>query len=185
MFRFIHQQLMKAWSMLSHTGRVELTMIPFGKARCVSSVGDDFLCTCQHGENECLLNQLMNCVIERIGFPKRPAKECATGPHGRRLLAMAGQSDLDSAMSSCVEKNVLLDKKWAKECATGPHGRRLLAMAGTRTALLNPPLSFVPWIMIDGERNSDALYDLTENLCKKLNPAPEECLEYLRNLRKS
>ena len=34
--------------------------------------------------------------------------------------------------------------------------------------------------MIDGERNTDAIYDLTENLCKKLEPAPEECSVYVK-----
>lgn len=65
-----------------------------------------------------------------------------------------------------------------QECASGPRGRRLLAMAGARTVALKPALNFVPWIMIDGERNSDALYDLTENLCRSLEPGPEECAAY-------
>lgn len=65
-----------------------------------------------------------------------------------------------------------------RECALGPRGRRLLALAGSRTAGLKPALNFVPWIVIDGERNSDALYDLTENLCKALEPGPEECAVY-------
>uniref|UniRef100_A0A0K0DE87 Gamma interferon inducible lysosomal thiol reductase n=1 Tax=Angiostrongylus cantonensis TaxID=6313 RepID=A0A0K0DE87_ANGCA len=163
---------MKAWSMLSNTGRIELTMIPFGKARCVATTGDDYECTCQHGESECLLNQLMNCVLERIGVPDRtvPIVDC-----------IQGRNNLDDAMKSCVTNNALLDEQWMKECATGPIGRRLLAAAGLRTASLKPPLDFVPWIMIDGERNSDAYYDLTENLCKKLKPAPDECVVYMQN----
>ncbi|VDM52128.1 unnamed protein product [Angiostrongylus costaricensis] len=171
-FRFLHKQLMKTWSMLSNTGRIELTMIPFGKARCVATTGDDYECTCQHGESECLLNQLMNCVLERIGVPDRtvPIIDC-----------IQGRNDLDDAMKSCVTNNALLDEQWMKECATGLIGRRLLATAGLRTASLNPPLDFVPWIMIDGERNSDAYYDLTENLCKKLKPAPDECVVYMQN----
>lgn len=170
--RFLHKQLMKTWSMLSNTGRIELTMIPFGKARCVATTGDDYECTCQHGESECSLNQLMNCVLERIGVPDRtvPIIDC-----------IQGRNNLDDAMKSCVTNNALLDEQWMKECATGPIGRRLLATAGLRTASLKPPLDFVPWIMIDGERNSDAYYDLTENLCKKLKPAPDECVVYMQN----
>lgn len=68
--RFIRGQLMKAWASLGHTGRIDLTIVPFGKARCVEK-GNDFTCSCQHGSNECELNQLMNCVIEKIGFPDR------------------------------------------------------------------------------------------------------------------
>lgn len=75
--RFFHKQMMKAWASLGHTNRIDLTLVPFGKARCVSK-GDDFECSCQHGQNECELNQLMNCVIERVGFPDRivPIIDC-------------------------------------------------------------------------------------------------------------
>ncbi|KAJ1367470.1 hypothetical protein KIN20_028384 [Parelaphostrongylus tenuis] len=170
--RFMHKQLMKSWSMLSNTGRIELTMIPFGKARCVATAGDDYKCTCQHGKDECILNQLMNCVIERITVPDRtvPIIDC-----------IQGRNNLNDAMTSCVSNNALLDHQWMRDCATGPTGRRLLAMAGARTVALKPALDFVPWIIIDGERNSDAYYDLTENLCKKLKPAPDECVVYMQN----
>lgn len=68
-----------------------------------------------------------------------------------------------------------------RECASGPRGRRLLALAGARTVGLKPALNFVPWIVINGERNGDALYELTENLCKNLEPGPEECAVYEQN----
>ncbi|KAK6738225.1 hypothetical protein RB195_020373 [Necator americanus] len=172
--RFIHTQLVKAWTILSPTKRVELTLVPFGKARCVAK-GDDFECSCQHGGTECVLNQLMNCVIDRLGFPDKivPVINCIQGKHS-----------LDDAMSTCVAKNVLLDEIQMRDCATGVRGRRLLALAGSRTASLDPRLDFVPWIMINSERNSDALYDLTENLCRTLEPAPEECTEYMREIKK-
>lgn len=171
--RFVHKQLMKAWSLLSHTGRVELVLIPFGKARCVAKGDNDFECSCQHQANECILNQLMNCVIDRLGFPDKivPIVDC-----------IQGKRDLNDAMTSCVSGNSLLNEQEMRTCATGPRGRRLLAVAGARTAALRPRLDFVPWIMIDGERNSDALYDLTENLCKRLEPAPEACSETLQSI---
>uniref|UniRef100_A0A1I7WRR9 Gamma interferon inducible lysosomal thiol reductase GILT n=1 Tax=Heterorhabditis bacteriophora TaxID=37862 RepID=A0A1I7WRR9_HETBA len=166
--RFMHKQLMKAWASLGHTGRIDITIIPFGKARCIES-GNDFKCMCQHGVNECLLNQLMNCVIDRVGFPDKfiPIIDC-----------IQGKSSIDDAMKSCVAPNKLLNEKQMLDCASGSRGRRLLALAGSRTVGLRPSLNFVPWIVINSERNSDALYDLTENLCKKLEPAPEECAAY-------
>ncbi|EYC38700.1 hypothetical protein Y032_0701g1651 [Ancylostoma ceylanicum] len=172
--RFIHAQLMKAWSLLSPTGRIELTLVPFGKARCLAK-GDDFECSCQHGSNECILNQLMNCVVDRLGFPDKivPIINC-----------IQGKGNLDDAMRSCITNNALLNEQQMRDCATGPRGRRLLALAGSRTASLQPRLDFVPWIVINGERNGDALYDLTENLCKSLEPAPEQCAEYVKNEKK-
>ncbi|KAK6020018.1 gamma interferon inducible lysosomal thiol reductase [Ostertagia ostertagi] len=67
----MHKQLMKAWSLLSQTGRVELVLVPFGKARCTAKGDNDFECSCQHQANECILNQLMNCVIDSVGFPDK------------------------------------------------------------------------------------------------------------------
>ncbi|VDM77094.1 unnamed protein product [Strongylus vulgaris] len=172
--RFVRTQLMKAWSMLSHTGRIELTMVPFGKARCIAR-GDDFECSCQHGPNECILNQLMNCVIDRVGFPEKtvPIVNC-----------IQGKGSLDDAMRSCIANNALLNENQMRECASGPRGRRLLALAGAQTAALRPPLDFVPWVVVNDVRNVDAFYDLTENLCKSLEPAPEECSAYLQSVNR-
>ncbi|CAI4232180.1 unnamed protein product [Auanema sp. JU1783] len=172
--RFIHKQLNKAWASLGDTGRIDMTIIPFGKARCIEK-GDDFECSCQHGANECILNQLMNCVIDRIGFPDKyvPIVEC-----------IQGKQNLDVAMSQCINNNPILNAKQMLECANGSRGRRLLALAGSKTVGLKPAMTFVPWIVIDGERNSDALYDLTENLCKKLEPAPEACSIYENKTKK-
>ncbi|CAJ0959663.1 unnamed protein product, partial [Mesorhabditis belari] len=168
--RFVHKQLMKAWEKLGTSGRVEWTIIPFGKARCTEK-GGDFECQCQHGSNECILNQLMNCVIEKTVYPEKfiPIVNC-----------IQGERNLESATDKCLTEKEGLDQKLMKECASGSKGRRLLALAGARTVALRPPLTFVPWIVIDGERVADALYDLTDNLCKKLQPAPEGCAEYTR-----
>ncbi|KAK0394715.1 hypothetical protein QR680_000894 [Steinernema hermaphroditum] len=163
--RFIHKQLTPTWALLSSTQRIDLTVVPFGKARC-EPVGQDFKCNCQHGANECLLNQLMNCVIDQIGFPDKyvPIIDC-----------IQGKPNLDSAFEQCIDSNSLLPSERMRTCAEGERGRRLLALAGQRTAALQPPLTFVPWITIDGTRVNDAFYDLRENVCKRLEPMPEEC----------
>uniref|UniRef100_A0A1I7ZQH7 Gamma interferon inducible lysosomal thiol reductase n=1 Tax=Steinernema glaseri TaxID=37863 RepID=A0A1I7ZQH7_9BILA len=163
--RFIHKQLTPTWKLLSSTQRIDLTVVPFGKARCEPD-GDDFKCQCQHGENECLLNQLMNCVIDQFGFPDKyiPVIDC-----------IQGKPNLQIALKHCVDSNSLLSSDRMRTCAEGERGRRLLALAGQQTASLHPSLTFVPWITIDGKRVNDALYDLRENLCKRLDPMPEEC----------
>uniref|UniRef100_A0A183CAJ9 Gamma-interferon inducible lysosomal thiol reductase n=1 Tax=Globodera pallida TaxID=36090 RepID=A0A183CAJ9_GLOPA len=64
---FIRRQLLPAWSRLGATNRVNVSIVPFGKARCAQTEaeeGEDYRCECQHGQNECELNQLMNCAIE-------------------------------------------------------------------------------------------------------------------------
>ncbi|CAD6188406.1 unnamed protein product [Caenorhabditis auriculariae] len=166
--RFIRKQLKTTWDALSNTGRIELSVVPFGKARCVPR-GNDFDCSCQHGPTECLINQLMNCVIDRVGFPNK---------YVETVICMQGTHSLDEALK-CVEGHPSLDQPRMRDCATGERGRRLLALSGQRTAGLQPALDFVPWILIDGVRNTDALYDLAQNVCNVLHPPPAECSPFL------
>lgn len=52
-------------------------------------------CNCQHGNNECELNALMNCVIEKVGFAERylPIIDCIQGKGG-----------LESGLRECTAK---------------------------------------------------------------------------------
>ena len=61
------------------------------------------------------------------------------------------------------------------KCATGRRGRLLLALAGKKTAALDPPLTSVPLVYLDGQKSIDALYEFEEAVCEKLNPKPKEC----------
>lgn len=162
--RFVHQQLLPVWQELSVTNRITLKIVPFGKAKC-DPVGNDYSCKCQHGPPECELNQLMNCVIEIVKNPRQyvPVISC-----------IQGKRDLRSAGLKCLSK-LSVSSKSILRCAEGEEGRRLLAEAGVETERLQPPLNFVPWIMINGIRSSDAFYDLKKNLCDALDPVPDQC----------
>ncbi|CAI5446429.1 unnamed protein product [Caenorhabditis angaria] len=169
--RFFRQQLSKMWDLLGGSSRIQLTISPFGKARCVEE-NNDFKCQCQHGNLECEINQLQNCIIDRTGFPEKfvPA-----------VLCMQGKHSLEEALK-CVETVLPGETHRMRECASGQRGRRLLALAGQRTAALRPSIEFIPWIMINGERNSDALYDLTQNVCQAMEPKSPACKNYLKSL---
>ncbi|VDK85858.1 unnamed protein product [Litomosoides sigmodontis] len=164
--RFVHRQLLPTWRELSVTNRILVKIVPFGKARC-DPIDSDFSCQCQHGPAECDLNQLMNCVIEIVGDPYQyvPVISC-----------IQGKRDLRSAGLKCLPQ-LPVPKKRILLCAEGKEGRRLLAKAGAETQHLRPPLNFVPWIMINDTRSSDAFYDLKKNLCDALDPVPDQCKE--------
>ncbi|KAM3719871.1 GILT-like protein [Dirofilaria immitis] len=164
--RFVHRQLLPTWQTISVTNRISLKIVPFGKAVC-NPVGNDYRCECQHGPPECELNQLMNCVIDIVGDPYKyvPVISC-----------IQGKRDLRSAGSKCLSK-LHVSTKSILRCAEGEEGRRLLAKAGTETHHLKPPLNFVPWIMINEKRSSDAFYDLKKNVCDALDPVPDQCKE--------
>lgn len=128
-------------------------------------------CECQHGETECEINQLMNCVIDQLGFPER---------YLDHIVCMQGKYSFEEALK-CTE-NTTLNKERIRECAKGKRGRRLLALSGQKTVGLNPALDFVPWVMIDGVRNGDAFYDLTQNVCQAMKNPSQPCLEYLKSV---
>jgi interferon gamma-inducible protein 30 len=165
--RFIKRQLVPTWQRLRSTGRVEFNIVPFGKARCEPVNDNDYKCECQHGEDECLLNQLMNCAMHEFGSPDHyiPIIGC-----------IQGSDNLESAIKKCIENgNYHQYEARLRQCATGPRGRHLLALAGQKTAALKPALTFVPWVMLENERVVDAFYALEENVCKKFEPRPDEC----------
>lgn len=101
---FLLSQLKPFWLEFIQSERIVFEIIPFGKARCVPVVDDFkyfisildlelirirrrrmgknfFRCVCQHGPEECLLNQLMNCVIDELYVPERyfPILFCLQG----------------------------------------------------------------------------------------------------------
>uniref|UniRef100_A0A183CP93 Gamma-interferon inducible lysosomal thiol reductase n=1 Tax=Globodera pallida TaxID=36090 RepID=A0A183CP93_GLOPA len=103
---FIRRQLLPAWSRLGATNRVNVSIVPFGKARCAQTEaeeGEDYRCECQHGQNECELNQLMNCAIEFLPDADSyvPLIGCVQGKESvstafKSCLAGHSSSDRDS-----------------------------------------------------------------------------------------
>lgn len=98
---------------------------------------------------------------------------------GRLLLRYSSILFFFSFGNSFAYIDALLSSEYFSilRCAEGEEGRRLLAKAGAETKRLQPPLNFVPWIMINEKRSSDAFYDLKKNLCDTLNPVPDQCKE--------
>lgn len=159
---FIHSQLWPVWTELKSI--LNLTFIPFGKARCLSRPNDDFACECQHQERECVLNQLMNCLIDDLKIPDRylPIVRCLQG------------YDISKAQE-CLTGAGLNHQAYVA-CATGKKGRKLHAQAGEKTNALNPPMYFVPWILVNGVREEQAFGNLKRLLCHKYKGRkPDAC----------
>uniref|UniRef100_A0A7E4VZI8 Gamma interferon inducible lysosomal thiol reductase n=1 Tax=Panagrellus redivivus TaxID=6233 RepID=A0A7E4VZI8_PANRE len=160
---FMEDNLVPTFDMLKNTGRFNLTVIPFGKARCLPKKTGDFACSCQHGADECELNSLQNCAIHYHKTPNSfmPIISC-----------IQGEANLDSAIEKCK-------LEYLRECASGPQGRALLAEAGLKTRELDPKMTFVPWVVLDGKR---AYYhrNIDKEVCGRLEPMPEECREIFK-----
>ncbi|KAI6180846.1 Gamma interferon inducible lysosomal thiol reductase [Aphelenchoides besseyi] len=160
---FVRRNLLPTWRKLAHTSRLNVTIIPFGKATCQPQ-GEDFSCECQHGSDECELNALMNCVIE---------KEVHARDYIELIGCIQGQDDVNSASVQCLNEDA--NREWLVQCAKSRRGRYLLEMAGRRTGLLGTEFNFVPWVVLNGQRDIDSFYALMENVCKLLVPQPMEC----------
>uniref|UniRef100_A0A0K0ECP8 Uncharacterized protein n=1 Tax=Strongyloides stercoralis TaxID=6248 RepID=A0A0K0ECP8_STRER len=152
----------------------EISYVPFGKASCIKNE-DDFNCTCHFGPLECQLNILQNCVIDtfknnfNVYFPF--------------VHCIQGKGSLDDAISQCLTP--LNDKliKSLKKCSEGKKGRKLLANAEKLTRKYAPQLNFVPWIVINNQREVEVFYTGFEKaICNDFfenSTVPESCFTYI------
>lgn len=164
--RFMRRQLWPTYEKFMGTGALDVFVIAFGKASCQPEAGD-YNCRCQHGQRECDLNQLMNCVQD---FYNNDATK-----YMPVLSCIQGKTDLDYAKDYCIANNPELPLDTIMKCTTGRRGRLLMALAGQKTAALQPPLENVPLIYVNGEKSLDAFYEFQDTICAKMNPKPEQC----------
>eukprot|EP00009_Paramoeba_aestuarina_P003342 CAMPEP_0201522684 /NCGR_PEP_ID=MMETSP0161_2-20130828/18482_1 /ASSEMBLY_ACC=CAM_ASM_000251 /TAXON_ID=180227 /ORGANISM="Neoparamoeba aestuarina, Strain SoJaBio B1-5/56/2" /LENGTH=222 /DNA_ID=CAMNT_0047921599 /DNA_START=59 /DNA_END=727 /DNA_ORIENTATION=- len=154
-----------------------LTLVPYGNAREHQDTNGSYYYTCQHGANECVGNQKECCLIDiyqdyNIHFPI--------------INCMEGAKQPWNALDECGAA-AGYDMTPVDECYTDLMGTKLEHYAGQQQAKLNPPLTYVPWIVIDGVHDTaiqdQAQSDLTRYLCDKqttncppgcykLSPAP-------------
>ncbi|XP_044981857.1 gamma-interferon-responsive lysosomal thiol protein-like isoform X1 [Hordeum vulgare subsp. vulgare] len=145
----------------------DLTLVPYGNAK-VDAHG---AITCQHGPDECLLNNVEACAIEawpdlnvHFGFIN-----CVED------LVMNRKRE---EWQSCFQKQGL-DPKPVMECYNSEHGHKLSLKYGKQTDALVPPHKYVPWVVVDGE----PLYEDYENfeayVCKAYKGHPPKICQGL------
>uniref|UniRef100_A0A1I8B4M3 Uncharacterized protein n=1 Tax=Meloidogyne hapla TaxID=6305 RepID=A0A1I8B4M3_MELHA len=111
----------------------------------------------------------MNCAIEHLPDPES---------HIPLIGCVQGKDNLIAAFRSCLNGHSSSDLLWT--CSIGKLGRRLHALAGNKTTSIGDSFNFVPWVVLDGQRENDAFYALEENLCKRIEePIPKQCLKFL------
>jgi interferon gamma-inducible protein 30 len=79
-------------------------------------------------------------------------------------------SDAQEALNRC-SKEISVDVENIQKCYDSLHSRELLKIAGIATHALNPPVSFIPTITLDGDqrRQASILKDLFAELCVVLS----------------
>jgi len=170
--RFLKNQLEHVYAELG--AYIELALFPFGKANVtrLNTVEEDYSFGCQHGEKECIVNQLMCCGIDRLKTVEKyfPYIVC---------LQMTTPGAQEQVV--CDQKAGLPHKE-IQDCGNGREGRLLHRKMGLLTKSQHPDrdyLIFVPWVVVDGTREERTLTDLKNVICEKLNSkfglTPEPC----------
>lgn len=152
------------------TKHVDFAVVPWGNARA-NATG----VTCQHGPEECRLNEVFNCAIDSypnaaVHFPYIACVEAGVS---------AGCADCETscAATSGVDASVV------GACVASGRGAKLHRKAGWATAALVPAHRYVPWAVVNGVPLQSNDGDLLRILCVAISAAsgadlPSECVAY-------
>ncbi|XP_053671560.1 GILT-like protein 3 [Anopheles nili] len=131
---FIKNQLYPTW--LRHENKMNLRLVPFGKAWIEERANDTPKFYCQHGPRECELNILHGCILKKLAFKKAfPVVACL-------------MTNFQTSFDQCIEEYASY-KQGIVNCSQGQKGAKLFAKFGNETDSVHRPLPFVPSIVGD------------------------------------
>eukprot|EP00262_Sarcandra_glabra_P011945 TRINITY_DN2964_c0_g1_i9.p1 TRINITY_DN2964_c0_g1~~TRINITY_DN2964_c0_g1_i9.p1 ORF type:complete len:235 (-),score=11.93 TRINITY_DN2964_c0_g1_i9:268-972(-) len=133
---------------------VDLNLVPYGNAR----IGSNNSIACQHGPYECLLNTVEACAINV--WPD-------LNKHFTFIYCVESLVVLRkyTEWESCFEKTGF-DSQPVVDCYNSGTGKELELQYAAETNALEPPHTYVPWVVVNGQ----PLYEDYENfetyICK-------------------
>ncbi|PON85888.1 Gamma interferon inducible lysosomal thiol reductase GILT [Trema orientale] len=146
---------------------VDLKLVPYGNAR----VRANNTVVCQHGPYECLLNTVEACAIDAWPELNRhfPFIYCIEDLVHKRKYPL---------WESCFEK-LGLDPKPVNDCYKSEAGKELELQYGAETDALQPPHTYVPWVVVDGQPIYEDYENFLSYICKayKGSAAQASCSE--------
>jgi len=144
---------------------LNISMVPYGNAQ-ESQQGDQWVFTCQHGDQECQGNLIESCVIGH--YPD-------TNTHLTFINCMESASDPVSGAQGCATQQGL-DWNAINTCVNGDEGNALEHNMAVRTENLSPPHQYVPWVVINGQYSQQAESSLLKVVCAAYaGPPPAGC----------
>jgi len=164
---FILKQLVPAYETLHDF--IELDLVPYGKAKTIEQNGE-ITFQCQHAATECLANKIHACGLAQIADPSVQLKYVACMINDNMIPHEIGER--------CAQELGLIYDP-ISECANGEKGSLLLKGHGIRTHAVNPSISFIPTIELDGLQKVPLvriLKNLQKELCSLFNSKPKQCL---------
>jgi len=138
---FFLYQLYPAWEVLKNIFSVNL--IPYGKAY-TSAGSERYQFSCQHGPLECQANIFHACAIHHVPAPQDRMDFIR--------CMIYDNYDPPGAVRRCA-REVTVDLPAIEACAAGDEGNLLHKLAGDLTHNLQPRMTFVPTIEVDGRQH--------------------------------
>ncbi|XP_029156360.1 uncharacterized protein LOC114929112 [Nylanderia fulva] len=169
--RWIVNQLVPSYPTLKN--HLQINLVPYGKAvHTRESETGPWQFLCQHGPAECEGNKAQACAISAIQiYEDDQDKQHLTV----KLVGCAmSAKNPSTAVPQCAREIGLkgLTQSSLNDCIIGRLADDLLAVNGDKTHALEPPLKFVPTIVINGvyskENQNEALSSFSKLVCRYL-----------------
>jgi len=147
-----------------------ITFIPYGNAQESSSSKNPnpdprpYHFKCQHGPSECIYNIIETCALHKIKCPSDQFEflNCIENHDENRDI---DQDYYDIAFKCAIEAN-LKDAvvEEIKICSTSQEGNELEHEMAIKTESLNPPHTYVPYVVVNGVHDDEIQTDVTDSL---------------------
>ncbi|KAJ8559456.1 hypothetical protein K7X08_003514 [Anisodus acutangulus] len=121
----------------------DLKLFPYGNADVFNGT-----IYCQHGKLECLLNTVHACAIDVWPDLSEhfPFISCVENV----VLESFVYRRKYPQWKTCLEK-LSLEAKPVTDCYESAHGKELELLYAAQTQALQPPQTYVPWVVVDGQ----------------------------------
>jgi len=165
---FVSHELMPAYNKLGDV--LDVRLWPYGKANTINTSDGGFQINCQHGDEECEGNIWHGCT-------SRYVSDQATRLNMVKCM-IEDNYEAPKVAKKCAQE-LGVDLAEISVCATGEEGLEIHRMAGLATDQLQPKVSFIPTIKLEGTQGSQKaiLKNFLKEVCNVYTSKYQEVLE--------
>jgi interferon gamma-inducible protein 30 len=154
----------KAFQTEGFLDMAEVEFVPYGNAQETKTESGTYEFECQHGPSECVYNTVEACALAKIDDPLLAFQyiDCIERSDDSR----DPQQDYYKVAIACCELTKIPDATVVQmeECATGLEGIQLEHEAAVKTEALDPPHTYVPYVVVNNSHSDDVQEAITDSL---------------------